>query len=410
MVHRRRFTVIFLAGVLSLSACIPFFGSRPEPEENLLSTLAMQTVSAQQTQSAFSTLTALLSQTPTERPPETGAVTDTAQAPTATLQSPTATLPPATETPTPTTAVPTVGVTPVPFTPTATPVPCNRAQFVEDVQVRDGAEFYPGESFTKIWRLRNTGTCTWSKDYAVVFVDGNQMSGPVSQPLGVTVAPGQTVDVAVPMTAPSQRGTFTGYWQLRSSGGVLFGIGDSAQSSFWVRISVLSPRPTEVGLKYSLADAYCSAEWRSNHGLVSCPTSASDADRGLVARSFEPVLEGGYQEDQAAIILQPGSGRDGFITGTFPAFRVSNYDDFRAVIGCMDRSPKCDVTFQLSYTADGGPVQSLGTWTQKSDGEFETIVLDLNHLAGKQVRFILTVYNNGDSTDDRVFWLLPSVR
>ena len=44
--------------------------------------------------------------------------------------------------------------------PTNTPSPCNNAVFVSET-VPDGTEYDVGESFTKTWRLKNVGTCTW---------------------------------------------------------------------------------------------------------------------------------------------------------------------------------------------------------------------------------------------------------
>ena len=398
--------ILLLAAMLVLGACLPFGRQEPD-DENVLSTLAMQTVAAQQTQALFETLVAQLSATPAVLPPgEAATPTESPPVqpePSATQVPPTATLP----VPTAIVVIPTN--TPVIPTATATVVPCNLGQFVSDINVQDGTEFAPGESFTKTWRLRNVGSCTWNPDYELVFASGDAMGSPAAQKIGVTVQPGETVDVSVKLTAPQKAGDYTGNWQLRSSGGVLFGIGKTGQSTFWVKIRVKSV-PSEEGLLYDFAANYCAAEWRSNHGLVTCPTDSNEASKGSVTRSYSPVFEGGYKDDQATIILMPGSGDGGVITGKFPAFKVQNGHDFSAYIGCMDKSPKCDVTFQLNYIADGGPVQNFATWTQKSDGSFEKILLDLDSLAGKSVQFILTVYNNGDSTDDRAFWLLPAIR
>lgn len=406
--NRQRMIPLFLllAAMLVLGACLPFGGQAPD-DENVLSTLAMQTVAAQQTQALFETLVAQLTATPAVLPP--GEVETPTEEPTAQLQSTSTQVPPTNTPPPPTATVVLPTSTPVIPTATATVVPCNLGSFVSDITVKDGTEFAPGESFTKTWRLQNVGSCTWNPDYELIFASGDAMGGPNAQKIGVTVRPGDTVDVSVKLIAPQKTGDHTGNWQLRSSGGVVFGIGKTGQSTFWVKIRVKSV-PSEEGLLYDFAANYCAAEWRSNHGVVTCPTGANEASQGSVTRSYSPVFEGGYKDDQATIILMPGSGDGGVITGTFPAYKVRDGDDFSAHIGCMDKKPKCDVTFQLNYIADGGPVQNFATWTQKSDGSFERILLDLNSLAGKSVQFILTVYNNGDSTDDQVFWLLPAIR
>jgi hypothetical protein len=135
-------------------------------------------------------------------------------------------------------------------TATSTPVPTpivvgctDQAAFVSDVTIPDNTNLLPGQSFVKTWRLRNTGTCTWDSTYALVFVGGDQMGGAFSVPLGRSVAPGQTVDLSVTLTAPTATGTFQGKWQLRNADGDLFGIGRSADDPFWVKV-VVNPPPT----------------------------------------------------------------------------------------------------------------------------------------------------------------------
>jgi hypothetical protein len=140
--------------------------------------------------------------------------------------------------PTPTLYIP--QSTPVP--PTKTPLPtavsyCDWAAFVKDVTIPDGTLLDPGEVFTKTWRLKNVGTCTWTPDYDVVFYGGAQMSGVTMQVPGY-VAPGQYVDVAVTFTAPSSAGHYEGYWLLRNANGGLFGTGAHADETFYVDIYV----------------------------------------------------------------------------------------------------------------------------------------------------------------------------
>ncbi len=163
-------------------------------------------------------------------------------------------LPPFTDTPAPPTPVtptlhsPTPTLTLAP-TATITPLPCNKAEFVTDVTIPDGSDITTFDTFTKTWRLRNVGTCTWTSDYRVVFDHGDQMLAPDSAPItSGSVAPGATVDVSVPMEAPGTPGTYKGYWRLRDSGGVLFGVGASGNVAFWVEIEfdLESPRRAEL--------------------------------------------------------------------------------------------------------------------------------------------------------------------
>jgi Ig-like domain from next to BRCA1 gene len=138
---------------------------------------------------------------------------------------------PATATPIPATS------TPVP-TNTAVPISyCDWAAFVKDVTIPDGTTMDPGEVFTKTWRLQNRGTCTWTPDYDIVFYSGAQMSGTEIQVPGY-VAPGQSVDIAVTLTAPSAPGHYVGYWILRNAPGKLFGTGGWADEAVYVDIYV----------------------------------------------------------------------------------------------------------------------------------------------------------------------------
>jgi hypothetical protein len=134
----------------------------------------------------------------------------------------------------------TEAVSPTP-SPTDQDADCNRVEFVDDVTVQDGTEYGPGASFTKTWRLRNAGTCPWTSEYALVFVDGDQMGGPVEMPLPSAVAPESSFDLSVNLTAPQDSGSYQGNWQLRDPDGVIFGIGEEADESFWVQIVVVIP-------------------------------------------------------------------------------------------------------------------------------------------------------------------------
>jgi hypothetical protein len=128
--------------------------------------------------------------------------------------------------------------------PTATNTPiCDLASYVTDVTIPDGTEFEPNDSFTKTWRLKNIGVCTWS-GYSLVFDSGDAMSGPASSSIG-SVSPGQEVDVSVNLKAPGSDGTYRGYWRIKNASGVLIPVASGYQGkSFFVDIKVKSPTPT----------------------------------------------------------------------------------------------------------------------------------------------------------------------
>jgi hypothetical protein len=383
--------------LISLSCNLPMLRRAPGSSGTSpgVETGSVATVWSINTKSAFETLVAPF----TQMPPQT---TSAGQFPgaTITLIAGTITSVPATVTPVPPTQTP---------TPTRTSEPCNRAEFVEDVAIADGTVFYPEESFTKIWRLRNGGTCTWTSDYAVVYTSGNAMHSLASVPLGQTVAPGGTIDVSVRLRAPKEVGDYTGEWMLRTNNSVLFGTGSAAEKPIWVTIKVKKRPDLDKNHPGDFALNYQSARWETSTGVVACPSAVENFVDGSVFHTDAPKLEGGYQDNEPAIVLIPSDGSGGMIAGRYPPIRVVNGNDFHALVGCMDDSPECDVTFELSYRVNGGAEISLGTWHEKSEGQYTDILLDLNSLDGKDVEFILKVHNNGNSKDDRVFWMVPRI-
>jgi len=114
----------------------------------------------------------------------------------------------------------------------------NRALFVEDITIRDNMQIQGGESFNKIWRLRNDGTCIWNRSYTLTFFGGDRMEAPKTISLPELVRPGQFIDLSIDMTAPMAPGMHQGFWRLRSDTGEYFGIGSSGDQSFWVKIYV----------------------------------------------------------------------------------------------------------------------------------------------------------------------------
>lgn len=181
------------------------------------------------------------------------------------VQPPTSTLPAPTFAPLPT----------LTFVPAAT-LPCDQAAFVADVTIPDGTVMPQGQVFQKTWRLKNIGSCTWTPSYKVVYFSGPGMAGHAQQPLGFSVAPGQTVDIPVDMTAPAANGNYTEYWKLRNDSGVAF-------TQFYVLIAVQGGAgETTVALNNIPAE---SGQARSD-GTVLLPPNVGDVASNHGAQAF----------------------------------------------------------------------------------------------------------------------------
>jgi hypothetical protein len=365
--------ILSMLFALVLSSCnLP--SSAPQTEEpNAIFTQAALTVQAQLNQAP----TSAPFNTPTLPPPQP---TNTA------ITLPT--LPPATNTP----------------VASATPV-CDQGQYIKDVTIPDGTTFTPGTTFTKTWRLRNAGTCTWS-GYSLVFDSGDAMSG--TSPIAIgTVGPGQEVDLSVNLTAPATNGSYRGYWRIRTPSGVLIPILSGHQGqSFFVDI--------KVGVFSSGYDFYTrasSAIWISGAGTLTFGGPDTD-DKGFAMYKDGQKLEDGTIAAKT-IETHPQFVDDGVISGRYPVYTIVTGEHFTARIGFLAKADgTCgtgNAKFQLNYREGGSSVTPLGEWTKSCDGTLKSIDVDLTSLKGKAVEIILAVMANGSSSQDWAVWVKPQI-
>jgi hypothetical protein len=240
--------------------------------------------------------------------------------------------------------------------------------FIDDISVKDNTVFTPGAHFTKIWRLKNIGTHTWTTEYTLVFVGGDSLGAKTIIPLSFSIAPGQTADFSVDMTAPKTSGSYNSQWMLRNQNGILFGVCDGADSTFWAKIRVAE---TSQVFTNDFVKAYCSATWSSQNGNLPCPGDTNSTS-GFVLRLTDTDLEN-RQENEPTLWMRPNKGGSGWIKGIYPPVTVKPNDHFRAWVGCLDGSEGCDVTFQLGITLGDGSVKTLGEWREFYDGKVTTI-------------------------------------
>lgn len=297
------------------------------------------------------------------------------------------------------TAFPAVGAS------TARAQTCDWAQFVADVTVPDGTTYAAGATFQKTWRLRNIGTCTWSTNYAIVFDSGNQMGAPASQNFPNTVAPGQTVDLTLNMTAPNAAGHYFGYYKLQNASGTRFGIGRSANSVFWVEINVSGG---SVGAGYDFTANAASAAWSSGAGTLSFPGTDGDA-KGFGLKQDSPKFESGVTHPTAGLLMSPQNIHNGYIQATYPAIRIQTGDRFQATVGCEFNATNCYVAYRLDYQIGTGPVRTFWSFREKYEGWTYNANLNLNSLAGYDVKFTLFMSAYGPATGDRAIWGNPII-
>jgi hypothetical protein len=236
----------------------------------------------------------------------------------------------------------------------------DKATFKEDVTVSDGTLFSPGNQFTKIWRLQNVGTCTWTPQYKLAFFEGDRMGGPEEVPFSGYVTPNKTVDLSVQLTAPQENGSYQASWMIRSADGKLFGIGKDANKPFWVKISVAqSVSDLDLG-NPTWSDTFKnSANWY----LIETANTKFSIDNGhLIMKAFDPG-----KAEEWGLATVPAI-KNFYLEVTFKSGdQCSGKDRYGVLVRAPDPNSgyvfgfSCDGRYRL-YKWDGANYQALEEW------------------------------------------------
>lgn len=219
---KKSWLIIILA--LILSACN--FGQEPEPtpDVGVIFTAAAETVLAQF--SVELTQTALAA--PTATPPPSPTVTSISF-PTLSLDgsaapgtTPLATLGIGTQ------AAALATVTPVAALATQAGLVCMDSAWIQDVTYDDTVTkpvLKADQRVQKVWRVQNTGTCTWDDGFLLVQYSGDNMNASKWEIIYKKefVDPDEIVDISVELTVPSSKGEHGGCWRMKGDNGQYFG-------------------------------------------------------------------------------------------------------------------------------------------------------------------------------------------
>ena len=227
--YARQILFILLTAALTLTGCN--MGATPAPtiDVNAINTAAFNTAMAQL--SAGETQTALAAPSSTASPTNTTAALITV-APGTVQATVTLGTPPTLSFNANPNTTPLAGFTPLasPAAPGATASlgdECSNSAFEGDVTIPDGSVIPPGENFEKVWKLRNTGSCTWDEGYSLVYIGGSE---PNLDPYTFKfenskdfVSSGEAIDIRITLTSPCTPGKYEGHWRMRNDRGYYFG-------------------------------------------------------------------------------------------------------------------------------------------------------------------------------------------
>lgn len=112
---------------------------------------------------------------------------------------------------------------PLPAGPTIAPTAsCYQLTFVSDVTIPDNTPMTPGQTFTKTWKVKNSGSCAWDAGFKFASTGGDAMSG-ATYTLPSSVPAGSTIDLSIAMVAPNKTGAVRGNWRMSTASGQFFG-------------------------------------------------------------------------------------------------------------------------------------------------------------------------------------------
>jgi hypothetical protein len=100
---------------------------------------------------------------------------------------------------------------------------CYRMSYVSDVTIPDNTPMTPGQTFTKTWRVRNSGSCAWDAGFKFAFTGGDNMNG-VTYTLPQGVPANTEINISIDMTAPTTKlGSLRSNWRMSTATGQFFG-------------------------------------------------------------------------------------------------------------------------------------------------------------------------------------------
>ncbi len=382
MTKSRRIITAFLLPYLLLASCSPVETTPDSMEvQNRINSAVAQTLSALTTQVAN------VQQTEEAQPTETAKPTETQESQ---LEL----------TPLPATAIVSA------VKPTSAGSCTDYASFVADITIPDGTMVPPGTKFVKTWAVKNSGTCTWTSDYSLVWIGAALMEASNRVPLTTqNILPGQTAYVSVELTAPEDIGKHVfSQWKLMNSRGQVFGVMDNKgkEQSIWAEIF--------VGESYDFVANMCSATWKTPAGVLPCPGTKDDP-RGFVLLNTAPAIEGGVKENDPAIVMVAPDEKDSYIVGQFPQVVVPEGSHLVLKYGCLEGYTKCNVRFRITYSIEGGAEQELVNRIH-GFGEWEDVTINLTQnnrfaMMNKPVSFLFYFYPMEDSADNYAFLFSP---
>jgi hypothetical protein len=162
----------------------------------------------------------------------------------------------------------------------------------------DGTIILPGTTFTKVWQVQNSGTCTWDATWQLIFYGGDLMDGLTVYNFPQPAGPGQTVDVPILLRAPATNGTYTGQWMLKSPWGQFFGVGQySVPMSVSIVVGSITPESKKTETVFGVTAVTYQVERRCAPANTFYTITANFTSNGPLEINFMWIQSDGNNDE-----------------------------------------------------------------------------------------------------------------
>ena len=251
---------------------------------------------------------------------------------------------------------------------------CYAARLIRVLTIPDDAVLPTETVFTKVWHIRNSGTCTWDNKIRFAWVDGATFGVPKNNPLPKEVKPGKDIIIALEMTAPASPGKYRSRWGLfdeRTDTYFGYGAGDNA---FTVKIQTEN---RTNGVIFHLVKELCTVQWFNGDGDRLVCDAKTNGDGFALRRKKIPDHSPNIQVDLLWTMPQLAPPR--LITGIYPYVPVPTGSKLKGDIGCLKGYPDCNISMTIITHIYNGSSNQYGPWTEINDDTPNLIVIDLSN-------------------------------
>ncbi len=262
----------------------------------------------------------------------------------------------------------------------------NKAAIIQEFTNPTDTYLPTGTSFTKTWRIQNTGTCDWI-GYEITHTNGDLMGigSPQALPL---VNSGSTADVVLELKAPSSPGTYNSTWRIRNDLGMIFGpelsltvmvaepptatqkpVLTSTATATQTATQISTETTEPIGV-YHVKDQFTIPAHNSAAGSVTCPADSVVVSGGFQTKGEPRIWRSRKKGNGWEAHAQNPSGSPETITVYASCLRLSNATTTQE---SFQNNANPNTITTLEKACPSGSVVTGGGWSISPSSQIQII-------------------------------------